>query len=120
MMDYPSIEQLLEKAAEEGGAIVCSVRCNSTEIDEAQAEGRMTVTDAGYGFIWRPNEDAELAALRAKAAAFDWMAAQLWSVQWEASLQTLYIEKTSNEIISFAAPTLAEAVQLAMEAEGER
>lgn len=120
-MDYPSIEQLLEKAAEGGGAIVCSVRCGSAELDEAQAEGRMTVTDAGYGFIWRPNEDAELAALRDKAAAFDVLSERIASGAWivpdGAKNVTIGIRRTGQWI---GCAMLAEAVRLAMEAEGER
>ena len=54
-----TIEQMLEQLAERGGQIISSARCGSNEIDEAQAEGRMIVTEDGYGFIWRPNEQIE-------------------------------------------------------------
>lgn len=63
--------------------------------------------------------DAELAALRVKAAAFDWLAAQIVSVEWVPRPGILYVEGVNRDK-EFHASTLAEAVRLAMEAEGER
>ena len=63
--------------------------------------------------------EAGIAALRAKAAAFDWLAAQELSVEWVGSIKVLYVER-QGEDAEFHAPTLLDAVQWATEAEGGR
>lgn len=49
-----TLDDILRKLASNGGVIVSSLRCGSFEIDDAQDENRMIVTEDGYGLIWQP------------------------------------------------------------------
>lgn len=60
-------QQLIEQLKTEGGAIVASGDCTETEIAVAQASGRFSADEHGFGYVRRPaiwltiNKNRELA-----------------------------------------------------------
>jgi hypothetical protein len=60
-------QQLIEQLKTEGGAIVASGDCTDTEIAVAQASGRFSADEHGFGYVRRPaiwlkiNKNRELA-----------------------------------------------------------